>query len=198
MEVVFDRPDDVEAMIVENHYSHRVYKRMSTVVAALALVDNTPVAALTISRPSTRWAHPVHELTRLVRTEHGSQNLVGLISESCKEARKQGVDLLVSYADYTQGHHGGVYQAASWNYHGMRKPRVDGFNINGVFVPNRSVSHKYGTQSVPKLRDMGLTVEKHYDLGKWLYWKPLSKTGKSNAQLLGFQTNPYPKPSRSE
>lgn len=153
------------------------------------------VAALFFSIPPTRWSEDVWELSRLVRDDE-ARNLTGLIAFATKVAKKRGSDLLVSFADKTQGHHGGIYQAASWNYAGGRERRMDGVMIEGVFYPGRSCNNRWGTQSPSKLSEiLGQPVDPHYDEGKHLYWKPLGNRGKAKAARLGLQTLPYPKPN---
>lgn len=122
------------------------------------------VAACYFSLPPTRWAEPVVELTRLVRVEGCDLlPLSGLIAETvrwCK--RKQVSDLLVSFADWTHTHHGGIYQACSWAYGGCRERRMDGVIENGVFIPGRTANGIWGTQSPARLAARGVTVEPHY------------------------------------
>jgi len=159
----------------------------------------------------------VIELVRLVRKEGIKAPLSWLISKTVKALKqKGGYDIAISYADATQEHHGGVYQACSWNFHTYRDPGEDGLVIDGVFVPRRSVSTRYGTYSKGKLGKMfdevkntpGVlafcgeveTVEsvkwtEHIDKGKYLYWISLNKKGKHIAtKELGFHCNEYPKP----
>jgi hypothetical protein len=70
--------------------------------------------------------------------------------------------------------------------------RLDGFNIDGQFVPARTCNHRYGTSSVEAL--MGNGGEAHYDAGKHLYWKALTKAGMQMAVNMGLRSLPYPKP----
>lgn len=41
---------------------------------------------------------------------------------------------------------------------------------------------------------MGIEAVPHFDSGKYLYWKALSKAGKRKADRLGLKALPYPKP----
>lgn len=160
--------------------------------------DSGPaLAACIFSIPPTRWAEPVLELSRLVRHEGDCPPLTGLISETVRWVGKTGkADLLVSFADATQNHHGGVYQAASWNYAGQRERRMDGLIVGGTFVPGRSCNSLWGTRSPSRLMERkGIHAEPHYDEGKHLYWRALNKTGKARAKRLGLGSLPYPKPS---
>jgi len=42
----------------------------------------------------------------------------------------------------------------------------------------------------------GRVIEPHYDEGKHLYWRALSKSGQRKAQELKLATMPYPKPKK--
>ena len=154
------------------------------------------VAAVIFSIPPTRWSEPVWELSRLVRRDDVHCPLTGLISSAVKYIKSTGrMDLLISFADWTQGHHGGIYQASSWNYAGKRNPQMDGVVVEGVFVPGRSANSRWGTRSPEKLRVLGVDAEPHMDEGKHLYWKPLRRSGAKKAERLGFDCLPYPRPN---
>jgi len=191
---------DAKDLVERFHYSGRVPSNVQLVVTMHEdgglFGDYGPtVAALFYSIPPTRWSEPVWELSRLVRDDV-PRTLTPLISFSVKAARRRGSDLLVSFADKTQGHHGGIYQAASWNYDGARDRCVDGCIVDGVFVPGRSCNSRWGTRSPTKLTELlGRNVSPHYDEGKHLYWKALNKSGKRKSERLQLESNDYPKPN---
>ncbi|MEB3212684.1 MAG: hypothetical protein VKL39_15095 [Leptolyngbyaceae bacterium] len=99
---------------------------------------------------------------------------------------------MVSFADKTQGHHGGVYQAASWSYGGCRERRMDGVLVQGVFIPGRSANSRWGTQSPSRLSELGVHAEAHFDEGKHIYFKALNVAGKTRAKRLGLTHQSYP------
>ena len=157
------------------------------------------------------------ELVRLCRKEEIQVPLSWLVSRTVKAIKQTNrFDIAISYADATQDHHGGIYQACSWNFHTYRKPKEDGLIIDGKFVPKRSVSSRYGTYRRDKLGEMfdeviedpGVlkfagekpvtkTIEwgSHVDKCKYMYWIPLNKNGKKIAKrVLNFECNEYPKP----
>jgi hypothetical protein len=106
------------------------------------------------------------------------------------------IDLIVSFADAEEDHHGGIYQASSWVYDGVRSDRLDGFNIDGEFVPARTCNALYGTSSVEGLKEKlaPKSVEPHFDSGKHCYWKALNKHGMQKAIRMGLRSRAYPKP----
>lgn len=196
--------DEADNLVKKFHYSARPPSMVELVLTlhkdgGLFGFSGEAVAAIFFSIPPTRWAESVLELSRLVRNDYIDISLTSLISAALKLLRTSYPqhNLLVSFADSQQGHHGGIYQASSWNYDGMRESRVDGFLIDNVFVPARSCNTRWGTSSYAALveRLRGHTVEPHYDTGKHLYWKALSKEGVKKALRLCLEANSYPKPN---
>ena len=200
MNIATGHIEEAATLIREFHYSHRVPANIQLCVTWHAegglFGDLGPaIAAVLFSIPPTRWSEEVWELSRLVRSDDAQISLTRLISRAVKLCKGR-IDLLVSFADWTQHHHGGIYQAATWNYAGMRKPTMDGVLVEGVFVPGRSSNRAYGTTS-PRLlsQKLGKDVIGHYDEGKHLYWRALSREGERKAERLGLECLPYPEPS---
>lgn len=195
------RMDDAKRLVLTFHYSRRMPSNIQFIgtlheSGGLFGEHGEAVAACIFTIPPTRWAEPVFELARLVRDEAHKPPLTGLISKTCKAFAKEGADLLVSFADWTQAHHGGIYQAASWNFSGQRERRMDGVMWNGAFVPGRAANSRWGTQSPDKLKSIVAgTIEPHYDEGKFCYWRALSRAWEAKAKRLGLEKLPYPKPS---
>jgi len=190
-----------EQLVLDYHYSKRLPSNVQGVFG-LNDANGDLVAAIFFSIPPTRWSESVFELTRLVRKDGIKVPLTYLISKATKELRRRkGADLIVSFADNTQGHHGGIYQASSWAFHEMRKPAHDGFLIDGKFVPRRTCNSNWRTSSRTDLPEllwlMGYdwTVVPHYDSGKFLYWKSMGKSGDAKAERLRLGRKAYPKPA---
>lgn len=188
------------ALVKQYHYSGRAPSNVQ-LVGTLHLPGGLfgdfgeAVAAVFFSVPPTRWAEGVTELSRLVRKDGSRIPLTLLIRLACRELKKKGLDLLVSFADAGEGHHGGIYQAGGWNYHGQRERAMDGLTINGQFVPGRSCNSIYGTRSPERLKAKHpeWEIEPHYDIGKHLYWRALGREGKRKAARLELKMNDYPK-----
>lgn len=197
------RMDEAVDLVKRHHYSGRAPSNIHFVATMHApgglFGDYGPaVAAVVFSIPPVRWAESVLELGRLVRIDKQIP-LTPLISFSLKALKRRGANLLISYADIAEGHHGGIYQAASWQYDGARRPRMNGVVIRGRFVPFRSASNQWGTSNPKKLsKILGCEVVEHYDEGKHLYWKALGSMGKAKARRLGLRNQPYPKPAALE
>lgn len=192
--------DEAVDLVKRFHYSRRVPSNVQFVgtlhdAGGLFGDYGRAVAAVFFSIPPTRWSEPVLELSRLVRADRRVP-LTQLIARSCDALKRSGNDLLVSFADRTHGHHGGVYQAASWAYAGCRDRNMDGLVIDGVFWPGRTCNSRFGTRSPVKVSAvLGREVTPHYDEGKHLYWRALGPRGRAKAHRLGLIELAYPKKS---
>jgi hypothetical protein len=191
--------EEVCRLIKKYHYSHRMSGSVSFVgslriAGGLDGKTGETVAGIVFSTPPTRWSESVLELNRLVRATN-KVPLTLLISLSVKRLRQVNYDLLVSFADKTQGHIGTVYQAANWNYGGCRERQNDGLIIDGTFYPGRTCNTIYGTRSAAKLKSLKpqFDVKPHFDEGKHLYWLALSKSGEEKAKRLELKKLCYPK-----
>lgn len=98
------------------------------------------------------------------------------------------VKLIVSYADYEQGHLGTIYQATNWIYTGYSTDRC--IIVNGKKMHKRTISDKYGNRQVDKLRQMGLKIEVKKTQPKFKYIYPIDK---SLIQYCNTLKKPYPK-----
>jgi len=131
------------------------------------------------------------ELTRVALTDHAAP-VSRIVAVALRFLRKQspGLRLVVSYADPSQGHHGGIYQAGGWTYSGPSQAQKE-LIINGVFTHKRSAHAKYGTASPEKIKEMsGATVEWAPLEWKHIYLMPLDDAMREQVRSL---SKPYPK-----
>lgn len=199
--VRFGETEAVKRLVLKYHYSGR-WPSLVQLVASMHRSGGLfgdhgeAVAGAVFGLPPARWSEEVIELSRLVRADGVRVPLTLLLSLCLKRLRKMGWDLVVSFADRTEGHIGIVYQSSSWNFHAIRPPRRDGCHIDGAFWPARSLNSAFGTNSPTLLREMfpRKRIEPHYDAGKALYWRALRRSGQRKAARLGLESNPYPKP----
>lgn len=138
----------------------------------------------------------VCELVRVACREHQSP-----ITKMIKVAIKQlhslcpDLELIVSFADESQGHVGGIYQAGNWAYVGVS--RSDYISVNGEIVHPKTLHSRYGVggQSIPWLQ---ANVDKHASrvsrLDKHKYVFPLTQRAR---QIITPMRKPYPKRARS-
>jgi len=194
------RREEAEGMVLAHHYSRRVPANVQ-MVGSLHLEgglfggDGPMVAAAFFCVPPIQWREPVLELARLVRGTDRAP-LTFLIAMCAKELKRQGHDLLLSFADKTQGHEGTVYRACNWRYAGLRKPRIDGVLWNGAFINQRQCRHLWGNSMsrigvIDRTRPaIAGTIEPHYDEGKHCYWLPLGTKGEAKARRLNLTLLP--------
>lgn len=193
----FGRDREAAELVEKFHYSRRVPSNVQLICTAhlpggLFGRDGEAVAAAYFTIPGTRWGEPVMELARLVRKNGDKFPLSKLVGFAVRRMRTL-TDLLVSFADKTQGHTGYIYQACGWNYDGARERRMDGVVWGGHFIAGRACNHQWGTRSPRLLAERGIVVEPHYDEGKHLYWLALSDAGEAKAGRLGLKREKYPK-----
>ena len=196
------RYDEACELVKRFHYSRRVPSNVQIVGTwhaggGLFGDRGDAIAACFFSIPPTRWSEDVLELSRLVRDERHRPSLSGLIAATVRHVKQSGAsDLLVSFADRSKGHHGGIYQACSWRYAGQRGDNMDGVLLDGTFIPGRSCNSRWGTRSPAKLREImpDRSIEPHFDIGKHLYWFPIGRGGQRKAARLGLAALSYPKP----
>ncbi len=124
------------------------------------------------------------ELSRLAVAPGLTVTLTAFLAASLRALKSidRKTVIVVSYAAQEEGHHGGIYQAASWHYGGPRVGRK--VIVNGTAVPRRSASSLLGsTAGLPQIY-----------LRRYLYWKPIRRRGRHLARAAGLESLPYPKP----
>ena len=192
-----------DSLILNHHYSHKLPSSVYLVVGIRDKKKKNKILAVCYfsSSGAGRWVESFLELSRLVKLDDFKFELTQLISFGMKQIKKmKEYFLVISYADYSRNHHGGIYQACSWDYHGKRKRRCTGFKIDGEFVHRRTLFTRYGTSSVSlkdKLEKKGHKVQLFYDRGKFLYWKTINKKGNLIAKNMQLEKQPYPKPTKN-
>jgi len=133
------------------------------------------------------------ELVRIALKKHKS-----FVSEIIKKSiwflKKENpkTRLLVSFADPSEGHHGGIYQATNWIYTGKQSDSIEYISPTGKRVHGRMVKKKGWTVCMGKVRKT-LTPDQCTPItkpGKHRYLMPLDK--KMRKQILPL-AQPYPK-----
>jgi hypothetical protein len=135
----------------------------------------------------------VAELQRVALTSHQSpvSRIIKIAMLFLKNSNP-GLRLLVSYADLTQGHHGGIYQATNWVYVGRSSATPDWYNKAGKKVHDRNVTvtgyskHLGKYSKGEKIADC-VKVPRE---GKHKYLMPLDKDMSAKIAPLA---KPYPK-----
>lgn len=182
---------EVMPLILNHHYARRRCADPSSVLV-MRRDDYEPVACAVFAAPCNRFfGSKAIELVRLVRLPEYTEPLTSFLSKSLAHLKKQGrFFYCLSYADTDAGHHGGVYQAASFAYIGQSKGHTMYRADDG-----RVVSARSRDQSSPETK----ATMKTFKTGpKHLYVKGLLISTRDAVARLGRVELPYPKPLVSE
>jgi hypothetical protein len=187
---------------VENwHYSRRMPKSKLAKIGVWergqfvgALIYGAG-AAPEIGSPYGLTSDKVCELVRVALRDHTTP-VSRVLSISVKMLTKAmpGLRAIVSFADTSQGHHGGIYQAAGWVFTGSQEYHA--YRVLGEVVHPRALHLRYGTggQSIPWLRaNIDPQAERIHNGTKHKYVLPLDAGMRSFLRALAL---PYPKRER--
>ena len=125
----------------------------------------------------------VCELVRIALSEHEAP-VSRIISVSLKFLKKQcpGIRVVVSFADPSESHHGGIYQATNWIYTGKSSVTIEYF-FNGDWRHVTDVYKRLTGVAIKKLNS-------RKKQGKYRYVMPLDKEMRKQIEPL---RKPYPK-----
>jgi len=133
------------------------------------------------------------ELARIALRSHETP-VSKIVAISLKLLRKKfpSLQLVVSYADCDQSHHGGIYQAGNWIYDGRHNAGTrGGFIINGRKTHNKTVHSRGVRQTLSDVRSkLDPNAQEFITTGKHRYLMPLNKAIKKK---LAARSQPYPK-----
>lgn len=132
------------------------------------------------------------ELTRIALRDH--RHFVSEIMMTAVHKLKEtnpGLRLIVSFADPSQGHVGGIYQATNWIYTG-NSASCYMWKINGKLIHPRAVQHikPKGVSEVDFMRARYRNAERIFCEGKYRYLMPLDRKMRKQITPLA---KPYPK-----
>jgi len=139
------------------------------------------------------------ELTRIALTKHISpvSRVVRLAIKFLK-LNSPELRLIVSFADPSEGHYGGIYQAGNWLYSGQSPPSIEYIGPDGKRWHPRMVT-KQGWTTVQGKRRKTLTPDQCTPInkpGKHRYLMPLDDEMRDRIAPLA---KPYPKrPKQAE
>lgn len=138
------------------------------------------------------------ELTRIALTNHTSpvSRVLRLAMQFLKRNSPE-LRLIVSFADPSEGHHGGIYQAGNWIYSGTSSPSVEYIGPDGKRWHARMIK-KQGWTTVQGKRRKTLTPDQCTPVqkpGKHRYLMPLDSEMKKRILPL---SKPYPKRAQGD
>ena len=169
---------NAEQTIKDHHYTRSVpsgksyYVKYDDAIVVWSIPANYNIARFVLGwEGGTVW-----ELSRLWAPDgHRPSLLTEAISAALKVLRREEtVDAVVSYADPNAGHHGGVYRAASWIYHGQsEESRVYVSKETGEHVSRRAFHS--GKRGLKKAEIEALGYAQLKLPGKERFVRPLSR-----------------------
>jgi hypothetical protein len=130
------------------------------------------------------------ELARIALTKHRSavSHVAALAVKFLRKANPK-LRLIVSFADQSQGHHGGIYQAGNWVYNGQSAP-AKFYLIRGQLTHPRSIGSRGLVQNIYGARKIDPNASVVDVPGKHRYLMPLDAEMRERIAPLA---KPYPK-----
>ena len=130
------------------------------------------------------------ELVRIALTKHETPvSRIVRIANDWMHRANLGLRLIVSFADTSQGHHGGIYQAGNWIYSGQGDT-AKFYMIHGKLTHPRTLGSAGLTQNIDGARKKDLKAKVVIVPGKHRYLMPLD--AEMREQILPL-SKPYPK-----
>lgn len=174
--LIGDERNQAKETIKGHHYTGSVpsgksyYIRFGDAIVVWSIPANK-----NISRFILGWDGCVWELSRLWAPDgHDPNLLTQAISAAVKMiTHLEKPDALVSYADPNAGHHGGVYKAASWIYHGKSAETRTYRSPDGATVSRRAFHS--GRKGLRKAEIEALGYKEMKLPGKERFVRPISK-----------------------
>lgn len=145
-------------------------------------------ANMNIGAPYGLATTEVAELVRVALTKHAAP-VSRVMAIACRflEKHSPGLRLLVSYADPSEGHHGGIYQACGWVYDGQC-PESEQYLHDGKWKHSREI--RSGAFGSPNNKGHWQALPKRKMPGKHKYLLPLDPAMRAQIAKLA---KPYPK-----
>jgi len=188
-------------MIVENHYSGRMpccelslgfY--IGGILNCVVVFGSSATAKMANSLPSPNY----WELVRLFSFDWSGKNTESYcIGKALKYVeQKYNKDVIISFADPSEGHVGYIYQASNWLYCG-RSSQTGGYTyyLDGKWQHPRSTVAKFGTRKHTEILKLFPDVKfkriprKH----RYIYLLGSKRRRKQLLKNLKYEVLPYPK-----
>jgi hypothetical protein len=143
-----------------------------------------------LGRPYNLGQDECVELVRIALTKHENavSRIAALAMKFLHKANPK-LRLIVSFADQSQGHHGGIYQAGNWVYNGQGDP-AKFYMIRGKLTHPRSIGAKGLVQNIHGARKIDPNATVVDVPGKHRYLMPLDDDMRARIMPLA---KPYPK-----
>jgi hypothetical protein len=169
--------------IERNHYARSVpsgkshYVRFEEALVVWSIPANCNLGKFVLGRKGKVW-----ELSRLWAPDGHARNLLTqAISAAVRViVMMEKPDALVSYADPNAGHHGGVYKAASWLYHGKSEETRTYRAADGTTLARRAFHSGKKGMTKAEIEALGYVEVKLP--GKERFVRPLNRNAKRDIE----------------
>ena len=192
-------------MVVKYHYLHR---KASCSIAYGAYVDGKLIGVCMFGTPASPSVcsglcgpgekYHILELTRLwISDSIGNYPESTLIAGSLKLLRDSpyaSKDIIISYADTSQGHIGTIYQATNWYYLGLSSKHVE-YRVEGMSGHSRHYFDSLGGVSKAKeILGNKISVSERPRKHRYLFINTkCRKRKRAILNELRYTIEPYPK-----
>lgn len=184
--------------IMKKHYA----KRMPTVEYSFGLYDkNILIGVCTFGCPPRvmndgesvfkTYRVKTLELNRLVVNDGLEKNSLSFFVATVLKLLPKPL-CIVSYADFTFGHNGYIYQATNWIYTGLNQIHEREWFLNGKEIHQRSLSGK-GLTSAKSKTEMGLVAGEYTKKHRYFHFLGNKQEVNKMKSDLVYDMLPYPK-----
>lgn len=186
-------------LVVKNHYLHRkcpcsysfgLFSKKDFDIYGVVVYGTPSSAPLRRGICGEEEKNNVIELTRLWVHDSVPKNGESfLIGNTIKNVDKE---IIVSYADTSQGHLGVVYQATNWIYTGLSAKRSN-WTIEGVDKHCQTLADKYTAKEIREKYGDKFKITDRPRKHRYVYFNANRKRKKELLNKLKYKIKPYPK-----
>lgn len=198
MEVRSVAKDQCKEWLVYKHYA----KRMPAIEYSFGLFENDNLIGVCTFGPPPRVMNNAEsifnsircktlELNRLCVNDGLPKNTLSFFVSNCFKYLPKP-SCIVSYADFTFGHNGYIYQATNWVYCGLNQIHEREWFLNGKEIHQRSLSSMGLTDKVSK-EAAGLTHGDYTKKHRYFMFLGSKTNRKKMLADLVYDILPYPK-----
>ncbi len=184
-------------IIIKNHYLHRrapcsfSFGLFREGILGGVICYGTPSSApLRRGICGEAERNNVIELTRLwIKDSYPKNSASFLIGNTIKRVNKE---IIVSYADTSQGHLGIVYQATNWIYTGLSAKRTN-WTIDGDTRHCQTLADKYTAKEIREKYGNRFSLQPRPRKHRYIYFNCGKKKRGELLSKLRYEPKPYPK-----
>jgi hypothetical protein len=197
---IFPIPNQqAQDLVKKNHYLHRQAPCsfafglfLGSDILGVVMYGTPSSSPLRSGIAGPENASNVIELTRLWIDDsvpkNGESYLIG------RTLRKVNKEIVVSFADTSQNHVGGVYQATNWIYTGLSAKRTN-WTIAGINKHSQTIGDKYTAKELREKFGDRFSLQPRARKHRYVYFNCSQKRKMELMAMLRYTPQPYPKRS---